>query len=485
MVLLNRMQDSDRWIWPFELMDKIGEGGMGVVYRARYVVNDKMFAVKLLPGDVTDETTLARFQRELEILKKLKHPHIVRCFGGECKDKRQFYAMELVEGGTLDTLLAGRGRLAWELVVEYGMQMCDALAYSHKHGIVHRDLKPGNFLITSTGRLKLADFGLASVAASRRITAEGRTMGTYQYMAPEQIRGKEITPQTDLYSLGCVFFELLSGQAPFEGETAAEILHQHIKSLPPRVGQLATDCPAGLEQLINDLLQKEPAARPTDAQTVARRLRAITQTIIVKQNLRPFEQAAPESSSAELTDTKSAPTILQTTPDHSARALRWVWPTVILIVAALLIVIFSLMSQRSPAESAAEKLWIAAFHENNFPVQIAAAKALGELGQTSQVAANQLLDYLERPAPKADMQLLEAVVSATGEAGYHAKPAFGTLQKLEQTHSEPPIRSAAAQAITKLKTARAPGRSIWYYLNVLTALTAAAAAAWLYWKTPA
>ena len=91
-------------------------------------------------------------------------------------------------------------------------------------------------------------------------------MGTYQYMAPEQIRGKEITPQTDLYSLGCVFFELLSGQPPFEGETAAEILHQHIKSLPPRVGQFATDCPAGLEQLVNDLLQKEPAARPADAQ---------------------------------------------------------------------------------------------------------------------------------------------------------------------------------------------------------------------------
>ena len=324
MVSLNRMQESERWIWPFELMEKIGEGGMGVVYRARYVVNDKQFAVKLLPGDVNDETTLARFQREVDILKKLKHPHIVRCFGGECKNKRHFYAMELVEGGTLDELSIQRGRLAWELVVEYGLQMCSALAFSHSHGVVHRDIKPGNFLITSSGRLKLGDFGLASVAASRRITAEGRTMGTYQYMAPEQIRGKEITPQTDLYSLGCVFFELLAGRPPFEGETAAEILHQHIKDAPPRVGQFAPDCPAGLEQLVNDLLQKEPAARPADADAVAKRLKAVTQTIIVKQNLRPFEKPPADSQPAELTDTRSAPTIPQTAPDHRpVAAPRW------------------------------------------------------------------------------------------------------------------------------------------------------------------
>ncbi len=473
------MQESERWIWPFELMEKIGEGGMGVVYRARYVVNDKLFAVKLLPSDVNDETTLARFQREVDILKKLKHPHIVRCFGGECKNKRHFYAMELVEGGTLEELLIQRGRLAWELVVEYGLQMCSALAFSHSHGVVHRDIKPGNFLITGTGRLKLGDFGLASVAASRRITAEGRTMGTYQYMAPEQIRGKDITPQTDLYSLGCVFFELLAGRAPFEGETAAEILHQHIKDPPPRVGQFAPDCPAGLEQLINDLLQKDPAVRPADADAVAKRLKAVTQTIIVKQNLRPFEKPPADSQPAELTDTRSAPTILQTTPDRPVAAPRWMFMAATVGFAVLLVVIFSLLSRRSLQE--AEDLWIAAFDQKNLPVQMAAADALGKLGQTSEPAAQRLLTALDN-LKEYDTMLSAEIIQAVGEAGYNTRSAVSTLQKIAQTHSEPPVRNAAMQAMAKLRKAEEPGHSVWYYLNVLTILAAAGTVGWIYLK---
>ena len=481
---MNRAQDSDRWIWPFELIEKIGEGGMGMVYRARYVVNNKQFAVKLLPSDVTDVTTLERFQRELDILKKLKHPHIVRCFGGECKNKRQFYAMELVEGGTLEQLLAKRGKLAWELVVEYGLQMCEALDYSHKHGIVHRDVKPGNFLLTSSGRLKLSDFGLASVVAARRITAEGRTMGTYHYMAPEQIRGKEITPRTDLYSLGCVFFELLTGRPPFTGETPAEILHQHIKTPPPRLAQFAPDCPAGLEQLVNDLLQKSPEARPASAEAVARRLKAVTQTIVIKPNLRPFELASSDSGPSEMTETKSAPTILQPMPDGTLAAPRWVWPTVILAFAALLIVIFSLLSQRSPTESVAESLWAQALDSSNSFVQIEAAKALGQLGQSSESAAGKLIEALE-DGKERETLAMAALVQAVGDVGYHAKSAIPALQRISQQHTEPRVRSAALEALDKVKAAEPPGRASWFYLNLLTFLAAAAGAAWVYWKHPA
>jgi serine/threonine-protein kinase len=477
------MQESERWIWPFELLEKIGEGGMGVVYRARYVVNDKHFAVKLLPSDVTDETILARFQRELEILKKLKHQNIVRCFGGETKNKRQFYAMELVDGGTLEQLLASRGRLAWELVVEYGLQMCAALAYSHQHGIVHRDIKPGNFLLTNTGRLKLSDFGLASVIAARRITAEGRTMGTYQYMAPEQIRGKEITPQTDLYALGCVFFELLTGRPPFVGETAAEILHQHIKEPAPRVGQFAPDCPAGLEQLVFDLLQKEPSARPADAETVARRLGGVTQTITVKPNLRPFEQVATAPQAVEMKDTKSATVISHTSSERLVTVPRWIWLAGIAGVALLLVLIFSLLSQRSSAEKQAEDLWLQAFEDGDVPVKIVAAKALGQLAPTSEAASSLLLEALENPPQ--ERTLMVAVVTAVGEAGYSAKSAVGTMQKIAQSHSESTVRTAAMAAGNKLKSAEPPGRSVWFYLNVLTLLSALGAAGWVHWKFPA
>lgn len=261
---------SSRWIWPFELLDQIGEGGMGQVYRARYVPRKIEVALKMLPADVTDATALARFEREMEVLKTLRHPNIVRCFGGVCEDKQRFYAMELVPGGSLDDILKAKKRLPWELVIEYALQMCAALECSHDKGVVHRDVKPGNFLVGKDGQLKLSDFGLASVAAARRITAAGKTAGTFLYMAPEQIRGEAVTPQTDLYALGCVLFELLTGRPPFVGATAAATLHMHCKQEPPRITETALECPATLESLVMRLLAKNAADRPVSAGAVAR-----------------------------------------------------------------------------------------------------------------------------------------------------------------------------------------------------------------------
>src|SRR5690606_20720369 len=142
-----------------------------------------------------------------DVLKQLRHPHIVHCFGGICESKQRFYAMELVEGGTLHSLLQEVGKLPWETVIDYGQQMSSALDYAHARNVIHRDVKPGNFLISRNGKLTLSDFGLAVVVASQRITAAGKTLGTFHYMAPEQIRGKPpVTGKTDLYALGCVLF---------------------------------------------------------------------------------------------------------------------------------------------------------------------------------------------------------------------------------------------------------------------------------------
>lgn len=183
------LENQNRWIWPFELLERIGEGGMGEVYRARFVKNDSIVAVKLLPSDVTNETILARFEREIKILRSLRHPNIVHCFGGACEGDQQFYAMELVEGGSLSELLKKQGRFSVDRTIEYARQMCAGLKYAHERGVVHRDVKPGNFLLTPDGQLKLSDFGLATIAAGRKITADDRTVGTFLYMAPEQISG--------------------------------------------------------------------------------------------------------------------------------------------------------------------------------------------------------------------------------------------------------------------------------------------------------
>ncbi len=173
-----------RWIWPFELLEKIGQGGMGVVYRARYVKNDREVAVKLLSPEITDATLLARFEHEMKILKSFRHPNIVYCFGGKCEGDQRFYAMELVEGGSLSTLLEERGQLSGDQTIEFALQICAALSYAHDRGVIHRDIKSGNLLLTPAGRIKLSDFGLATIIAGHKLTAVGRTVGTFHYMWP-------------------------------------------------------------------------------------------------------------------------------------------------------------------------------------------------------------------------------------------------------------------------------------------------------------
>ncbi|HVV98781.1 MAG TPA: serine/threonine-protein kinase [Planctomycetaceae bacterium] len=268
-------------IGPFQLGEKLGAGGMGVVYRARYTKNGQMVALKLLaPSLLEDEKLVARFQRELDVLKKLKHPNIIQFFGGGRLGKQQFYVMELIEGGSLADVLRQKGRLSWEDTIQYGMQVCEALQHAHENGIVHRDLKPGNLMLDKQGNIKLADFGLARVSDATAITAAGKTLGTFAYMAPEQISGSApISPKTDLYALGCVLFEFLVGRTPFESESAAELFYQHLKKDPPRICTEVLDCPVWLETIVHHLLEKDPNDRPHDALAVAQALSEVSEKV--------------------------------------------------------------------------------------------------------------------------------------------------------------------------------------------------------------
>jgi serine/threonine-protein kinase len=265
---------AERQLGPFLLGQKLGGGGMGVVYRATYTKTGQVVALKLLPGEMSVKPRLvARFERELAILKKLKHPHIVPCFGGGKIGEQQFMAMELVEGGSLASVLKKRGKLPWEEVIRYGLQICSALEHAHEHGIIHRDLKPPNLLLTKDDKIKLADFGIARDNDATALTAAGRTVGTFAYMAPEQIRGNpEVSHKTDLYALGCVLYELLTGTPPFSSETAGELLFQHMEKKPVRVSTIVLDCPVWLDILLTQLLEKDPEKRPRDAITVSQAL---------------------------------------------------------------------------------------------------------------------------------------------------------------------------------------------------------------------
>lgn len=268
-------------IGQFELQKKLGAGGMGVVYEALDVERGKHIALKFLPSDFADhKRRSARFERELEILKKLRHPNIVRCYGGMRYGDQRLFAMELVTGGSIKQLLADRGRVPWEGVIEYGLQICAALGHAHEHGIIHRDIKPANILLTEDRKIKVTDFGIARDQDATALTAAGKTVGTLGYVAPEQIRAdRSVSYQTDLYSLGCTLFEMLAGQLPFNAQDPAEMMYKHTRERPPRVSSLAMDCPIWLDQLVNQLLEKQPNKRPRDAATVARALQEVQERV--------------------------------------------------------------------------------------------------------------------------------------------------------------------------------------------------------------
>lgn len=268
------MSVEQRRLGPFVLKERLGEGGMGTVFRATHAESRRAVAVKVLSAKAAgNKRIVARFARELEILKALKHPHIVRCYGGGRQGNDIYLVMELVTGGSLAGLIKRRGRLPWEAVIDYGLQICEGLAYAHEWGVIHRDLTPANLLLTDDGQVKIADFGIARVQYGKRLTAAKHTLGTVAYMSPEQIRGEPpVSHRTDLYTLGCVLFELLTGKLPFNPESTAQMLFQHLEEPAPRVASLVLDCPVWLDLLIGQLLEKDPLKRPHDAAAVAQAL---------------------------------------------------------------------------------------------------------------------------------------------------------------------------------------------------------------------
>jgi len=275
------MSTDQRRLGPFQLEERLGAGGMGIVFRAVHVETRRQVAIKVLSEKAAaSKKIVARFARELEILKALKHANIVRCYGSGREGKEAYLVMEFVEGGSLSALLKRRGRLSWEATVEYALQICDGLAYAHSWGIVHRDLTPGNLLIGEEGEIKIADFGIARVQFGKRLTATKHTLGTMAYMAPEQIRGTPpVSHKTDLYTLGCVLFEMLTGRLPFQADSTAPMLYAHLESPPPRVSSIVLDCPVWLDALVSQMLEKDPANRPYDAGSVAQALREVQQRV--------------------------------------------------------------------------------------------------------------------------------------------------------------------------------------------------------------
>ncbi len=261
-----------KWV----IYQELGRGGMGRVYLAQEELTGKQAAIKILSAELAQDIGfLQRFQREIETLSKLDHPNIVRFFEAGFENGLYFYAMEYVEGLSLEEIIEEKGRLGWQEVLDIALQVAPSLRHVHDHGVIHRDLKPSNLIVSSAGQVKLMDFGIAKVFAATHLTSTGGIVGTAEFLSPEQAAGRVVGRRSDIYCLGCVLYVLLTGRPPFSGLTYVELLHKHRYGQFDAPRRYAVDLPVELDELICQMLEKDPEKRPRDALVLHKQLEGI------------------------------------------------------------------------------------------------------------------------------------------------------------------------------------------------------------------
>src|SRR6266849_2514234 len=264
-----------RTVLHYQIVETLGRGGMGVVYKARDTHLDRFVAIKVLPAEkVADPERKRRFVQEAKAASSLNHPNIVHIYDIAEADGIPFIAMEYVLGKTLGEI-TGRKGLRVAVALRYGVQIAEALDKAHSAGIIHRDLKPSNIMVTADGLVKVLDFGLAKLTEPSRgdagetrtlkeekpDTEEGTILGTVAYMSPEQAEGKEIDARSDIFSFGAVLYEMVTGKRAFHGDSKLSTLSAILKEDPKPVSSIVTDVPRDLEKIISQCVRKDPDRR--------------------------------------------------------------------------------------------------------------------------------------------------------------------------------------------------------------------------------
>ena len=284
----------------YQIIRSIGEGGMANVYLAHDMILDRDVAVKILRGDLADdEKFVRRFQREAIAASSLSHPNIVEMYDVGEDNGKYYIVMEYVEGKTLKSLIKKRGALTLPEVIDIMQQLTSAISCAHDSNIIHRDIKPQNVLIKEDGIVKITDFGIAMALNSNELTQTNSVMGSVHYLPPEQANGKGATLKSDIYSLGIVMFELLTGKLPFRGENAVEIAIKQMKNQIPSVCSINENIPQSVENVI----LKACAKNPKNRYNTVKEMYADIETCLDEDRLEEKRYVYPYSETEEIEDT--------------------------------------------------------------------------------------------------------------------------------------------------------------------------------------
>jgi serine/threonine protein kinase len=270
----------------YQLLSRAGAGGMSVVYKAQDLVLGRIVAIKMLHESLTsDEAFLHRFQKEAHAVANLSHPNIVTIHDIGQDGRRYYMVMEFVEGWTLKEVIGRQGEnagapLALDRTLELAVQICAGIGYAHRADLVHCDVKSQNVLVTHDGRVKVTDFGIARAMSETSLYNSGQVWGTPQYFSPEQAAGEAPTPASDVYSIGVIMFEMLTGRLPFEADTQTALALKHMRVVPPPVSELNPAIPPQLERIVAKVLSKEPSGRYRTADQLGRVLAAYRESAL-------------------------------------------------------------------------------------------------------------------------------------------------------------------------------------------------------------
>ncbi|MDM7995423.1 MAG: serine/threonine-protein kinase [Acidobacteriota bacterium] len=337
----------------YRIVRELGQGGMGAVYEGIDIMVERPVAIKMLKAELAgNPDVIERFRVEAVTLARLNHPCIATLYSFFREGENYYMVMEFVRGETLEDLIRRSGRLAAEYAADILAQTLDGMAHAHAMGVLHRDIKPANIMITGEGRVKVTDFGIARVLGSSRMTRDGRIIGTLEYLAPERIRGEEADVRSDLYSVGVVMYEAISGRLPFTADTDYDLMQAHLNQAPPSLRSLGVPCPAWAADILDRAMAKSRDKRFQSAEEFRNALSEYAPRRITQTGTTPAVDTIDSKTVRGASDKASAASAQASAPVGSLKRLPLKW--IVCAAAALIVLIGLLVALRTYREGPTE-----------------------------------------------------------------------------------------------------------------------------------